>query len=522
MQDSVWRDGLERAERPALLRDLEFDVVVVGGGITGLTTALLLDRAGERVAVLEAGRLGDGATGRTSAHLTQSLDQELSQLASRFGEEGMRQAVEASGAAIDLIESVVDDLGIDCDFRRVPTFRWAEEPAQADALRAEGDRYREAGVDVHWQEGLPFPSLAVGALRLERQAMFHPLRYLHGLADALEAGGRSKLFERSRVASWEAGQPCVVKTEAGRELRAKELVLATHSPVGLLLSLHTRLVPMKSFIIAARTDVEVPPGLYEDEADPYHYVRPAASDQPGLLVIGGADAKSGHEKDPEGHYARLEEFARARFGVLSVERRWSEVLFEPVDGLPYIGAMPATSHVWLGTGFSGNGLTWGTVTGMMLADLLQGKANPWADLLRPARLKPLASAKEFVKENADVAYRFVADRLARAPKEEEVGLAPGEGKLLSSHGKKLAVYRDEAGALHAMSPRCTHAGCLVQWNGADRTWDCPCHGGRFHADGHVLCGPPTARLERVEHETLAPPAIAEPRAPEVERPGEVG
>jgi glycine/D-amino acid oxidase-like deaminating enzyme/nitrite reductase/ring-hydroxylating ferredoxin subunit len=498
MQESMWRDGLARPDYPRLERNLDVDVAIVGGGITGLTTALMLKRAGRSVAVLEARRIGDGATGRTSAFLTASLDQDLSTLTSRFGRDGARRAVEACQAAIDRIEVLAGELAIDCELRRVPAFRWAEEPAQARHLQDETQRYREAGLDAHWVDTLPFSSLAIGAMRLERQAMFQPLRYLEGLAAAIIGDG-CNVFERTRVTAWEDDAPCRIRTESGATVTAQELIFATHTPIGIHLSFHTRLEPLKSYIIVAKVDEPIPLGLYEDEADPYHYLRPFSADRADLLVIGGADAKNGHEKDPGEHYHRLEEFARTRFSVRSIERRWSAVLFEPVDGLPYIGQIPGSSHLWTATGFSGTGLTYGTASAMLLTDLLLGHENGWADLFRPTRLKPLASAKKFVSENAGVAYRFVADRLYPAAREDGHELSPGEGKIVTTGGKKLALYRDPTGHLHAMDPRCTHMGCLVQWNGADRSWDCPCHGARFDPQGKVIEGPAVQALRCQEY-----------------------
>ncbi|MCO5167575.1 MAG: FAD-dependent oxidoreductase [Planctomycetes bacterium] len=528
MQESVWRDEVAAAGHPRLERNLDVDVAIVGGGITGLTAALLLQRAGKSVAVLEARRLGDGTTGGTSAHLTVALDQPLSTLASRFGEDGARRAVESCRGAIDTIGELCAGLGLDCDFQRVPAFRWTETPAKVPHLDEEARRYGEAGVLVHRQDGLPYSSLAVAALRFEHQAVFHPLKYLEGLAAAVTAEG-GHVFERTRVTRWDDGRPCRLSVSTGATVTANDVVLATHSPIGLLVSLHTRLEPLTSYILVARVDDPPPLGLYFDTAAPYHYIRAVSPARPDLLVIGGADTKHGHETDTAACYTRLAEFARSRFSVRAIERRWSAVLFEPVDGLPFIGRLPGTQHVWVSTGYSGTGLTYGTVGAQLLADLIQGHENGWADLYSPSRVKPVAAARRFVVENASVAYRWVADRLAPAPSDRGEDLPPGDGKLARVKGKKLALYRDPTGKLHAMSPKCTHAGCIVQWNRDDRTWDCPCHGGRFDPQGKVIAGPPMADLRPVSlEEEAAPderearPAAAEPLRPEPERRGEVG
>lgn len=526
MQESIWRQGISRASYPRLERNVDVDVAIVGGGITGLTAALTLKRAGKTVALLEARRLGDGVTGRTSAHLTCALDQPLATLTSKFGEAGARLAVESSRAAIDRIEALAHDLAIDCELQRVPAFRWTETPSHVAHLEDEARRYRELGADVHTLEALPFPAFSVAALRFEQQAVFQPLRYLEGLAQAVMGDG-SHVFERTRVTRWDDGAPCRLRTASGATVTAQDVVLATHSPIGLLVTLHTRLEALTSFVIVARVSDPPPLGLYFDTAEPYHYVRAVSPAQPDLLVIGGADTKTGHATDPADHYRRLEEFARTRFAVSAIERRWSAELFEPADGLPYMGKLPGSEHVWVSTGYSGTGLTYGTVGGLLLPDLILGHENGWSELYRPSRVKPIASARKFVSENASVAYRWLADRLAPAPDDRGADLLPGEGKLARVQGRKLALYRDATGALHAMSPRCTHAGCIVAWNAADRTWDCPCHGGRYDAEGKVIAGPPMADLRPAEVvEQAAPdearPAAAEPIQPTAEERGETG
>lgn len=524
MQDSVWRQGISRAGYPRLERNLDVDVAIVGGGITGLTAALLLKRAGKTVALLEARRIGDGVTGRSSAHLTVALDQPLSSITNKFSETGARLAVESSRAAIDRIESLAAELAIDCQFQRVPAFCWTESPSQVSFLEDQGRRYRLAGADVHLLEALPFPAFSVSALRFERQAVFQPLRYLEGLAHAV-AGDGSHVFERTRVTRWDGGSPCRLRAASGATVTAQDIVLATHSPIGLLLSLHTRLEAFTSYVIVARVSDPPPLGLYFDTADPYHYLRAVSPEEPNLLVIGGADTKTGQTSDTDACYRRLEEFARTRFAVSAVERRWSAELFEPPDDLPYMGKLPGSEHVWVSTGYSGTGLTYGTVGGMLLQDLILGHDNGWAELYRPSRVKPIASARKFVRENASVAYHWVADRVRPAPEDLGEDLLPGEGKLARVRGRKLALFRDSTGGLHAMSPKCTHAGCIVGWNAADKTWDCPCHGGRYDAEGKVIAGPPMADLrhadlvEEAEPEEIRP-AAAQPIQPAPERRGD--
>ncbi len=511
MQDAqhhqpVWLDHVPAPSHPRLSRDRGADVVVVGAGLTGLTAALLLQREGLTVVLLERHRVARAATAHTSGHLTAVPDVPVQTLVSRFGEAGAHVAVQAGLAAVDTVESLGRELGADAGFQRVPAFRYAETAGDVDELRREALAAVRIGLPAAMVEATPLPFRIAAAIRFEDQALFHPLRYAQALARAFTAAGGA-LFEESAVLDVQPGEPCVVSCER-HVVRARFVVHATQTPPGRVVPVQARLAPVTSYVVVARLPEPAPIGLFWSNADPYHYLRPLA---PGseLLLAGGADHKTGQ---PGGHdgFGELEAHVGARFAVRAIERRWSFGLFEPADGLPYVGRL-GDDPVWVAAGFAGAGLAWGTAAAQLVRDQILGRSHALGELLDVTRVKPLASAGEVVRETADNAWHLVRDRLARPEARDLADVAPGEGRLVQVDGHRAAVHRDGDGRLHVLSPTCTHLGCIVHWNEAAATWDCPCPGGRFLPDGSVLYGPPTRPLPSAEAvhaplRTTLPPA----------------
>lgn len=488
----------------------EVDVVVVGAGITGLTAALTLKRRGVSVAVVEMRRLGDGETGLTTAHLTELVDARYREIERDFGREGAQRVAASSRTAIDHIEAWSREFP--CGFERVPAYLYAEDDAQRDELSREVEAARHAGVEASFVDEVPLPFATRGALRAEGQAQFHPLAYLHGIARAFVGEG-CHLFEESRVVGVEDGEPCLVTLDSGVELRARAVLVTANVPVSNLLLLHTRIAAYRTYALAARAARLPPPGLYWDAGDPYHYSRVHEDADGAWLLVGGEDHKTGQCEDTEAAFARLRAYAAERFGAEAPRHEWSGQVIEPADGLPYIGRNAASDNVFVATGFAGNGLTLGTAAGLMLADAAQGLANPWADLYEATRRTVLGAVKNLIVENVDVPLHLVGDRLA-TPERTVDDLRPGDGAVVDVGGRKLAVYCDERGTLHGLSPVCTHMGCHVGWNAAEKSWDCPCHGGRFDALGAVLNGPPLTPLEAqpLAEPEPAPVPVGDPAA----------
>jgi glycine/D-amino acid oxidase-like deaminating enzyme/nitrite reductase/ring-hydroxylating ferredoxin subunit len=490
---SVWHQRAGRGAAWAPLSEhTDADCVVVGAGITGLTLGALLVAEGRRVVVLERNRIASGTTGSSSAHLTLALDTDYRTLATRFGDEAVRQVVDSVRLALEVIERIATRGGRSCGFQWVPGFKFCEERAQAEELSEEGECARHLGIAVAQAERLPLPFPCATALRFEQQAQLDPVAYCDLLADAIVAGG-GRIFEGTGVL--EAFDDHVV-TADGWRVNARHVALATHTPLGLVPTLQTRLGVFTSYCVAARLALPIEPGLYWDCHDPYHYVR--ALDDGTSVLAGGEDHRTGRDRFPARRVRALKEWLRARLPIESMLACWSHEFFEPADGLPYIGLVPGARSRYVATGFSGTGLTFGTVSALLIRDLVMHGESPWQEVYAPSRWKPLASSRNFAKENLGVAWQLLSGRV-RGEDTSLVALQPDRGCIArQGGGDTVAAYRDREGELHLMSPRCTHMGCTVAWNDFDKSWDCPCHGGRFRPTGEPLYGPPVAPLERVE------------------------
>ncbi|MDX2166625.1 MAG: FAD-dependent oxidoreductase [Deltaproteobacteria bacterium] len=491
MNGALWQDQARCDPHPPLREDLAVDVVVAGGGITGLTTALLCASDGRRVALLESERIGAGTSGASSAQVSVVPDAGYRALLSRVGASAGVTYLLRLSAALEFMDALIGAERLDCEWRRVPAYWFAADAAGWARLQDEHSAAQRLGQACRLTQDVPLPWPTSGALQFGQQAMFHPVQYLAGLARVARDRG-VRLFEQTPVTGWEEdGDGIVVRTPAAR-VRGQALVLATHTPLGANV-LQTEMQAMQSHILIVRTAAPLPPAIYWDTAEPYHYLRAVSDGGAAAVLIGGADHKTGQGGAPGRAHAALSAYARERFGDAVATRWWSAQLYVPADGLPYIGRSPLSHHVFVATGFAGVGLVQGSMAAMELAALLRGeqRESPW----KATRMRAVA-APRVLSEGIDVARCWVGDRLAPAPRRGLDALGSGEGQLMQVDGHKRAVYRDEAGRLHVLSPVCPHLGCLVRWNGSARSWDCPCHGSRFAPTGEVLEGPALSGLER--------------------------
>ena len=475
-----------------------YDALIVGGGITGLTTALLLQKQGKQCIIAEAYTIGYGTTGGTSAHLNNFFDATYADVERDFSKEAAKLLANCGNESFEIIANLVKEYSINCDFEYKDGYLYAETDDEVKILDEILTASQRAGIDVKESAingvNVPFKK----AIVFKNQGQFHPLKYIFKLAEAfVDAGGIIVENTFIRDSSYEDG----VHSAKGDTItiKAKNLVYATHLPPGINV-FDFRCSPYRSYVLGIRLKDEnaYPKGLSYDSKDPYHYFRTHIIGDKKYMILGGEDHKTGHQ-EPDAAFEALEKYAREYYEVTEISFRWSSQYYIPADGLPYIGQLPAGyPQLYIATGYNGNGMMFGTIAGKIISDAITLKENKYADLFNPARIKPVAGFVEFVKENADVAYHFIADRFSAESIDSLKELEANSGAIVKYNGEKLAVYKDAEGKVTALNPVCTHAKCIVCFNDAEKSWDCPCHGGRFDVNGRVLTGPPRANLQKVQ------------------------
>ncbi len=486
-------------EFPTLDTDREVDACIVGAGIAGLTLGYLLGKSGKSVAVLEDGVIVSVESQRTTAHISNALDDRYVALEKLHGAFGSKLAASSHTAAIDEIERIVRDENIDCDFERVDGYLFVPEGESTDILEQEMEAAHRAGLaEVRLQTKSPLEHYDLGTtLHFPQQAQFHPLKYLYAVARAIERDG-GRIFQNTHATLVKGGAEARVETAAGHVIRAASIAVATNAPINDNVAIYTRQAPYRTYVIGMR----IPKGsvrraLYWDTQDPYHYVRTAPeNDEFDILVVGGEDHKTGQADDGGLRFARLETWTRKRFPqAVDVAYRWSGQVMQSVDGLAFIGRNPLDEeNVFIATGDSGNGITHGTIAGMLLRDLMLDRKNTWQDLYDPGRVT-VRGGKKFLAENANVAGEMLE---WIKPGESGEHMQPDTGRVIRRGLKRIALYCDRNGEKHELSAVCPHKGCIVAWNPTEKSWDCPCHGSRYTPEGKVVNGPSNADLAPAE------------------------
>jgi len=495
--ESLWME-IELPEFFALKNHMEADVCIVGAGITGLTCAYNLAKKGKSVIVLEKGFVGGGQTSHTTAHLSWVLDDRFFELEKLFGEEGARLAAISHSAAIDYIEQIICEEKIECDFERVDGYLFVPPEESLEVLDKEYTAIQKIGMDVHYHPSVPFSkTFDTGpCLQFPMQAQFHVLKYLKGLINAiLKYGG--KIFSHTHVKNFEDGIPCFVITESGLKVTSESIIVATCTPVNDRLFIHTKQAAYRTYVISASVPKDsVPKGLYWDTEEPYHYIRIQKNLNDPLLdwlIIGGEDHKTGQDQTINTKYKHLETWAKRRFPFINnIEYKWSGQVYEPVDSLGFIGKNPRNKKIYISTGDSGNGITHGTIAGILIPDLILGIVNPWEKLYDPSR-KTFSAISEYIHENLNSIIQL-KDWFTPGEKIQIEALDPGNGIILREGFKKIAVFKDMENKVHLNSAFCPHLGGCVRWNPGEKSWDCPLHGSRFDGCGHVIDGPANCNL----------------------------
>lgn len=498
---SYWIESASIKHFPPVKEDLKVDILVVGAGITGITTAYLLKKAGLKVALIERERAVMMDTGHTTSHLTHVTDNRLTELVNNFGNDHAQATWDAGVAAIDQIEEIVEREKIECEFGRVPGYLHApvdgDWESEAKKLKEEAKLANELGFDAEYVESVPHYGLP--GIRFANQAKFHPRKYLAGLIEVISADG-SHLFEESAAEEFDAEKRRAKVN--GHWIQFERVVMATNNPLVGLASVtdatlfQTKLALYSSYVLGASVPSgSLPHALFWDTKDPYDYLRVDRHEAEDYIIFGGEDYKTGQVSDTEECFERLAVKLKNIIPAARIEHRWSGQVIVTNDGLPYIGEN--AEGQFIATGFSGNGITFGTLSAMMARDWAAGVKNPWSDLFAVDRKKLKGALWDYIKENKDYPYYLIKDRLGRAEADSVRELAPGAGMIIKSKGGKVAAYRDAEGNVTKRSAVCTHMGCIVRWNPAETTWDCPCHGSRFKPNGEVIAGPAEAPLKAI-------------------------
>jgi glycine/D-amino acid oxidase-like deaminating enzyme/nitrite reductase/ring-hydroxylating ferredoxin subunit len=499
---SLWQDSAHLFTSKSIAdTSFVYDVIIAGGGITGITTALLLQEAGKKCLVLEANNLCFGTTGGTTAHLNTLLDTPYSTIAKNFNKDTSKNIAKVTSEAIALVRNNVQRFNINCGFEDAEAFLFSQDEKQTKELNEIYNATLDAGLSATMENKLEIRVPFGNIMRVPGQAKLNPVRYVQALAEAFENVG-GIIEENCRVNGIEENEPLEVTTSKGVFL-GKDFIYATHIPAGVNL-LHLRCAPWRSYALAARLNNDAyPKHLYYDMNDPYNYYRTQVIDEEPYLIVGGFDHKTGHQENTEKSFRELENLVRKHFDVKEISHKWSSQYFDSADGLPYIGHLPGhPNHVFVATGYGGNGITYSQVAAMVLRSMILEEETEYTSLFNPNRIKPVAGFKSFISHNADVVKQFVGKWFAIDKLEELADLAPGAGKVVTFNDQKIALYKEENGAIHAVSPACTHLKCSVAWNDAERSWDCPCHGARYSVNGTVLNGPAVKDLENIEVRAL--------------------
>ncbi|MBC8060884.1 MAG: FAD-dependent oxidoreductase [Clostridiaceae bacterium] len=486
--NSFWLASTEITNYPSLYENIETEVAIIGGGIAGITVASLLKREGLKVVLIEANRITQGTTAHTTAKITSQHDLTYTTLVKKMGEEKARMYGESNQSAISLISDIIKENQISCDFSSRPAYIFTEDEEYLEKIKAEVKTAKNLGLPASFTETLQLPLNIKGAIRFDNQAQFHPRKYLLALAKSIPLNG-SYIFENTRVLDIEQGKKLTLITNQNKKVTAEKVIICSHFPFYDGLGFYfTRIHTSRSYIIGIKTKEKIPDGMFKNAENPTLSLRTQKYEDGEMLLIVGADHKTGENKDTTMHYTNLINYAKETFKMEKLLYRWSTQDCMTLDNVPYIGNLTSkTPNIYVATGFGKWGMTHGTLSAMIISDLIVKGKSPYEELYSPSRFTPVASAENFVIQNLDVAKKFIGGKIAPVPNNVDIPI--GNSKIIEAEAGKFGAYRDQEENLHLVNLTCTHMGCSPVWNSAEKSWDCPCHGSRFSYKGDILEGP---------------------------------
>lgn len=493
LPQSYWLASTDSTDYPTLSEDISVDVAIIGAGMAGILCAYLLHRENISLAVLDAGKILGGTTSHTTAKITSQHGLIYDKIRNQLGIELAKQYADANEEAIKKIKEIIDEHHIDCGFSNEASYIYTEDENNIQKIEDEIKTATELGIKASFIDEIPFPMLIKAGMKFENQAQFHPRKFLIPLA-GIAANAGVKIYENSRAVDLEEGEKITITTENGKKVTANKVVIASHYPFynkpGMYFS---RIYTERAYVIAVSVKEKYPGGMYINAENPSRSLRGLDTEKGQLILVVGENHKTGQGTDMANHYRKLIDFADKLFTIEDIPYRWSTQDCMTLDGIPYVGYYKQdTPNILLATGFQKWGMTNSMAAARIIRDLIIDGSSPWQDVYNPSRMNILGSAKNFIVENVDVAKHLISGKIAPLP--EDVKVEPGEGKVFEHDGERTGAYRDENGRLYLVNTTCTHMGCELNWNSAEKSWDCPCHGSRFTWSGKIIDGPAVTPL----------------------------